>query len=162
MIKRIIFLIMLCAGISYGQTGSMDYVMWDGTNLWSFLGSITTDCGGTVMCDCFMLTGKGGGQTAYGGTGITDRLVLKASTANTNLHVSLGDDFEISNGDFKMGAGDSVDMTAGAYFKPFRYSQTNQPTPQTNGLVIWYNTANSNLYVVFEDPVKGTVKSELQ
>ena len=64
--------------------------------------------------------------------------------------------------DVTLAAGKDLDLkTNGAYFLPRRISQGTTPTPQTGELLIWHDSANSKVWLVYQDETEGTRKVEL-
>ena len=64
--------------------------------------------------------------------------------------------------DLIMGAGYDLDcFTNGAYFKPRRVSQAAEPTPDLNELLIWIDTDDNKMRLVYNDSVAGVLSVEV-
>jgi len=77
----------------------------------------------------------------------------------TDLHIA--DDLIIA-GDVVVGASGSIDLiTNNGFFYPPRLSQSPQPTPATNELLVWRDTDDNKTYLVYNDTDEGVRKVEL-
>ena len=61
----------------------------------------------------------------------------------------------------KLASNGDITFNGTAGFYPVRISQSAQPTPDTGELVVWHDTDDNKIYLVYNDTVSGVMQVEL-
>jgi len=86
------------------------------------------------------------------------------SDKGTNTHAQIDTHLGLTNEHIDWTAapaGTDLDMTTGANFKPYRIRQAAQPTPEAGELLIWSDSDDDKVYLVYNDANKGVVQVEM-
>jgi hypothetical protein len=93
----------------------------------------------------------------------TDIKMQFAGTTNSGAFYWKEDkDYFLFSDSIVIGTNRTLDcVTNNAYFKPRRVSQSAQPTPDTNEMLVWRDTDDDKTYIVYNDTDVGVRKVEM-